>query len=92
MDAELGRYKKKVADQRKEIAKLKEQVVALEQVQAISIAYTAMLLKHIGVPVELMRSDVAEAVTRYRVLVDVSEDGQVFRLYCEEVAADGRER
>ena len=67
LEYELGRYKKKVADQQREICVLKEQLEARDTTVAMSEAFLAMVLSQCGRvvenPLRVTTREIAEAVT-----------------------------
>lgn len=83
---ELGKYKKKVADQQKEIDRLKEDLAGQEQLQSITYALIAVLLNSLGAsqdqPAKLGREAVTEALGKYNVLAHVNDGA--YQLYCVE--------
>lgn len=92
--AELDKYRKKVADQQKEIDKLKTAIEGQEQLQQISYAYIAELLKLLGAKsadtaVSLDRQRVAAAVNGCRVYCVPGTDN-AFGLYAVEGEGNGK--
>lgn len=87
---ELGRYQKKVGDQNKEIAALKEENQGRQQVEKINAAIVAVLLKSFNAtkdsPITVERGDITEALGNKRVEVDITEEGRYKLHYveCEE--------
>lgn len=70
LEYELGRYKKKVADQQKEIGKVKEQLVASQMSNDMSEAFLAVILEKTGAdqdhPVKTTTKEIGEAVQQNR--------------------------
>ena len=86
---EYGRYKKKVADQQKEIAELHGYIDGLKQVlKANDAIITAMLLvigatedNHLEVPQETINMVLGG---RYRVMSRLDEESRVHKVFVEE--------
>ena len=72
---ELGRYKKKCADQQKEIQKLKETIEGYEQREDINMAMIASVIEKTG-NITLDRDRISEILKdRVHVAVDYFSDG-----------------
>lgn len=72
---ELGRYKKKVADQEKEIHELREQLVGYQQMADINQAMMAAIVEATG-PVTIRREDISRILQEQRrVAVTCNADG-----------------
>ena len=86
---ELGRYKKKVEDQQQEIQRLKADAEGYRQLQDISAAYIALLLRRLKAgednPIRLENSAVKAAMERFRVLAK-REDEEGFSLWVKEIS------
>lgn len=89
---ELGRYKKKAADQEKEIQELKEQITGYQQVEDIKNAMIAAIVAATG-PVTIYQADISRILQEQRhVAVDFNaEDGSYLLRMVAGGETDGSE-
>lgn len=79
---ELGRYKKKVADQQKEIHGIREQLAAAKMSNDMSEAFISLILERCGAdeahPVKTNTKEIGEAVQKnLRAAMKVEDDGTI---------------
>ena len=94
LEFELGRYQKKVADQQKEIEKLKKQIVGHEDAQAGLFAMIAAVVQRSG-EVTITRDEISEIMGEGRhALVSYDAENRAYTLRMpggEENVEEGRE-
>lgn len=93
---ELGRYKKKVEDQAKEIADYKEREEGFRQALSANNALVCALLLTVGAdeehPVTLQLEAINEAIGTCEVGVGIDEESRAYKLCCiKAVKNDGGE-
>lgn len=85
---ELGRYKEKVERQEKQIQDMQEREIGYKQVIDINNAILAALIRMYGADkdsaVMIRKDDVTEAMKRYVVLAEPTEQGDGYLLHYEE--------
>lgn len=89
---ELGRYKKKVADQQKEIRQLRDKLKMEDLKQLSNEAIVALMLLRLGAdstPCVIGHREVREAIRRYTVLIDLDLEQETYSLRVEEKEANG---
>ena len=86
---ELGRYKEKVKRQEKQIQDMQEREIGYKQVIDINNAILAALIRMYGADkdsaVMIRKDDVTEAMKRYVVLAEPTEQGDGYLLHYEEI-------
>ena len=88
---ELGRYKRKVADQSKEIRKLKETIEGYEQREDVSLAMIAAVVEQVG-NVTIGRDRITEIIRdRVHVIADYDADKRAYALRMMGGETDGGE-
>ena len=86
---ELGRYKKKCADQHKEIEKLKEQIAGYEQITDVNHAMIAAVIEQTG-SVSFARQRITEIIKDcVHVIVDYDADSMAYTLRMMGGETDG---
>lgn len=88
---ELGRYKKKVEDQQKEIQELKAQLEGYQQVMEMDQAIIGAVLLIYSVdknrPVEIKKEAITRMMDEIRVCVEPTEDG--YKMHYERIEEAG---
>ena len=80
LEFELGRYQKKVADQQKEIEKLKKQIVGHEDAQDGIFAMITAVVQKVG-EVTITRDEINEVIEeRRQALVSYNDENRAYTL------------
>ena len=88
-EKEYGRYKKKVEDQQKEIAKLHEEVQGMTQVLRANEAIITAILVQVGAtkdePLDVPQDIINKALDGgYQVMSCYEQETMVHKVFCEE--------
>ncbi|MEE0867616.1 MAG: hypothetical protein UIL37_04850 [Clostridia bacterium] len=75
VQGEIKRRDKKISDDKKLIAELEEQIIALRQLLDCAAANIALLVKDSGGVRSLSRKDVSEALGRYKLCAVRDDNG-----------------
>lgn len=91
LEHEYGRYQKKVADQQKEIAQLKEDIGGYEQKQDIIFAMVAAVVEQSGT-ITIRRDDMNRILEDdVQVRVEYDEENKAYTLLLAGGETDGKE-
>ena len=83
MTAEIKRRDKKIADDRKVIEELKNEIEAMRQLLDCAAANIVMLVREQGGKRTISSSDVREALGKYRLCASRDSDGNYILEICE---------
>ena len=84
IEKEIKRRDKRIVDDKKLIAELKEEIIALRQLLDCAAANIVMLVKNTDDVITISRRDVSEALGKYRLIAKCDDgDNYILRVVLE---------